>query len=114
MAPEMYEEGEYTDKVDVFSFGLILYEVVVGEPVFPPNLVLAKVMAKVLAGKRKPIPDFVLDWVRDIISKCWDMNPDLRPSFLEIECILRGHDFGIVGEVDNKRVKSIISTFTCI
>jgi len=32
MAPEMYDEGEYTAAVDVYSFGLIVYELLAGGP----------------------------------------------------------------------------------
>jgi hypothetical protein len=113
MAPEMYEEGAYTDKVDVFSFGLILYEIVVGEPAFPPDLRAAQVMTRVLTGERKPIPDFVPDWVHGLILKCWDNNPDLRPPFCEIEGMLRGQDFEIAAEVESEKVRSIVSTFPC-
>jgi serine/threonine protein kinase len=34
-APEMFNEGELTYKADVFSFGLVLYEILVGSAVFP-------------------------------------------------------------------------------
>ena len=38
MAPEMYDEGQYTKLVDVYSFALILYELLVKQPVFPKNV----------------------------------------------------------------------------
>jgi serine/threonine protein kinase len=34
MGPDMYEEADYRNKVDGFSFGLILYEIVTETPVF--------------------------------------------------------------------------------
>jgi serine/threonine protein kinase len=37
-APEIYGEDPYTQKVDVFSFSLVLYEILVGYPVFSPKL----------------------------------------------------------------------------
>jgi serine/threonine protein kinase len=37
-APEIYGEDPYTGKVDVFSFALVLYEILVGYPVFSPKL----------------------------------------------------------------------------
>jgi hypothetical protein len=65
----MHEEGEGTDEVAVFSFGLIMYEIVVGEPALYPELSTAQVMARVLAGKRKPIPESLPDWVHGFILK---------------------------------------------
>jgi serine/threonine protein kinase len=38
MAPELYDEDDYDEKVDIYSFALMLYEVVVGRPVFPRTL----------------------------------------------------------------------------
>jgi serine/threonine protein kinase len=35
MAPELYDAEDYSEKVDIYSFALMLYEVVVGRPVFP-------------------------------------------------------------------------------
>jgi serine/threonine protein kinase len=36
-APELYDEPPCSEKIDVFAFGLILYELVVGRPVFDPD-----------------------------------------------------------------------------
>jgi serine/threonine protein kinase len=36
-APEMYGDADYTAAVDVYSFALIVYEVLVGKSVFPPD-----------------------------------------------------------------------------
>jgi serine/threonine protein kinase len=38
MAPETYDECDYTPAVDVYSFALILYELVVGQPAFPATI----------------------------------------------------------------------------
>jgi hypothetical protein len=40
MAPEMYEAANSTAAVDVYSFSLIAYKVLVGEPVFPATATL--------------------------------------------------------------------------
>jgi len=56
MAPEMYQDDECTTAADVFSFGLILYEMLVGHPVFPPTLSPFAVMKKVMGGERAEIP----------------------------------------------------------
>jgi serine/threonine-protein kinase len=40
MAPELYEAADYTGSVDVYSFSLIAYKVLVGEPVFPATTTL--------------------------------------------------------------------------
>jgi serine/threonine protein kinase len=104
MAPEMYDSGEYTKKVDVFSFGLILYEIVSGEPVFPIRITLNRLMKQVIEGTRKPIPNFVPGWLGEIIAKCWQVDPTVRPAFSEIFDLLVDHDFVILNGVDKGRV----------
>lgn len=52
MAPEMYDEGQYTKLVDVYSFALILFELLVKQPVFPKNLQPLPLMRKVCDGTR--------------------------------------------------------------
>jgi serine/threonine protein kinase len=51
MAPEMYDECDYTPAVDVYSFTLILYEFVVGEPAFPPTTGWDVLLRKVIMGE---------------------------------------------------------------
>jgi serine/threonine protein kinase len=50
VAPECFE-NESCLKSEVFSFGMILYEVIVGEPVLPPELGRMHVVAKVFAHR---------------------------------------------------------------
>lgn len=35
MAPEVMRQEEFNEKADVYSFGLILYELISGEELFP-------------------------------------------------------------------------------
>jgi serine/threonine protein kinase len=49
-------DPEYTKAADIYSFALILYEIVVGQPVFPPAMGPDDVCRKLAAGKRRRIP----------------------------------------------------------
>jgi hypothetical protein len=46
----MYEDFDSTTTVDVFAFVLILYELLVGEMIFPPTLREAVIMRRVIEG----------------------------------------------------------------
>jgi serine/threonine protein kinase len=109
MAPEMYEGVQYDFKIDVFSFGLILYEMILCEPVFSPDLLPYQVMWKVLAPWRPEFPDWVDPFIRDLITSCWSLDPSARPSFEDILNTLESHDFVIVDGVDPSSVRSFIS-----
>jgi serine/threonine protein kinase len=105
MAPEMYEEGGYDYKVDVFSFGLVLYEMLTNEAVFGSNLSPHQIMHRAIKGKRPTVPDGLPRFVRDLIVSCWSADPSSRPSFSDIFDILRRYDYLITDEVDSSAVR---------
>jgi serine/threonine protein kinase len=93
MAPELYDAEDYNEKVDIYSFALMLYEVVVGRPVFPRTLTLASLKAKVSNGERAEIPGGLEDIVADVIQEGWSQDKNDRPSFADIYDKLRQNDF---------------------
>lgn len=107
MAPEMYNEGQYTNAVDVYSFSLILYELLVGRPVFPRNIQPLPLMRRVCEGNRPEIPENIHPVIRDIIQNCWDVEPHRRYSFYDIYEKLLDINFQIRPNVDSSRLKSL-------
>ncbi|KAJ3673386.1 hypothetical protein LUZ60_006760 [Juncus effusus] len=84
MAPEVFRHRRYDKKVDVFSFAMILYEMLEGEP--PLSNCEPYEAAKYVADGRRPsfrsknhIPD-----LKDLIEVCWSPDMNQRPSFIEI------------------------------
>ena len=85
MAPEVITNEHYTEKADVYSFGIILWEFWSKDP--PYKGIKAKDVAiKVKNNKnfRPTIPDDMPQDIAELIKCCWDYDPDKRPTFLEI------------------------------
>jgi serine/threonine protein kinase len=87
MAPEVLRGDEYTLKCDVYSAGVIMWELVHREEPLKGVNQYAVAIKVGMEGHRLPIdPSCSLIW-RRLMEACW-AEPDDRPSFAEIEKIL--------------------------
>ncbi|KAI4990577.1 hypothetical protein ZWY2020_038940 [Hordeum vulgare] len=96
MAPEVIRCEPYTEKCDVYSFGVMLNELVTGEhPYIDASYGPSKIALEVADGKLRPkLPDSDADSTTgalvDLICRAWDAEPSRRPSFAAITVALRG------------------------
>lgn len=78
MAPELLNEStHYSNKVDVYSFDVVLFFVLTGNM---PKISIAHQGN----GKKVDIPKSVNRISRSLINECWSADADDRPSFSEI------------------------------
>jgi hypothetical protein len=74
----------YTEKADVFSYSIILWEIASREPPYR-NITGAKVSEAVLNQELRPqIPKKTPEPFARLMKKCWDNDPLKRPTFREI------------------------------
>jgi len=92
-APEVLRHETYDEKSDVFSFGIVLWEMITGSIPFEGMDPIQAGIA-VATGKLRPeIPvDCNKDWAA-VIQKCWKENPAERPSFDQIMTTLKNISF---------------------
>ncbi|KAL9425256.1 hypothetical protein AB3S75_032237 [Citrus x aurantiifolia] len=89
MAPEVLRDEPSNEKSDIYSFGVILWELATLHQPWG-NLNPAQVVAAVgFKGKRLEIPRNVNPHVASIIEACWANEPWKRPSFSTIMELLR-------------------------
>jgi len=84
VAPEVFGGSPYTDKSDVFSFGVILWEILTCEvPWEGMNslVVLTQVFKK---SHRPELPATCSPILRSLIERCWSQDPQDRPKMKEI------------------------------
>jgi serine/threonine protein kinase len=105
LAPECYQHGRHLQASDVFSFGLILYELLAGRPAFPNGLTHNQVAFKIAVENERPdIPGFVLRSGRELITECWAKEPGHRPTFDEIVDRLVSVNFKLIRNVNSSKI----------
>ncbi|GLI69575.1 hypothetical protein VaNZ11_014233 [Volvox africanus] len=101
MAPEVYQGLPYNEKADVFSFGVVLYELFARSLLLVTHINTRKpglpaVMQKpgqyaeaVSQGYRPEWTSCIPAPVWDLITECWNQDPLARPTMAEAESRLR-------------------------
>ena len=84
LAPEILRNEEYTEKADVYSYGVVLWEIVSRKDFFGEIKNTSMIESKILKGERPPIPDNIPQIFKNVISGCWASESDDRPSFQQI------------------------------
>ncbi|KAK3563713.1 hypothetical protein QTP86_034442 [Hemibagrus guttatus] len=85
MAPEIFSGKDYTKKCDVWSFGILLTEIVTyGNDPYPDHDKAACIQA-IQKGYRMTRPADCPETLYDIMLLCWHSNPDERPTFTELQ-----------------------------
>lgn len=88
MAPEMIKHKSYGRKVDVYSFGLILWEMVAGTIPYEEMNPIQAAFAVVNKNLRPAIPGDCPPAMAALIEQCWSLQPDKRPEFWHIVKVL--------------------------
>eukprot|EP01102_Stenamoeba_stenopodia_P009690 TRINITY_DN2864_c0_g2_i1.p1 TRINITY_DN2864_c0_g2~~TRINITY_DN2864_c0_g2_i1.p1 ORF type:complete len:747 (+),score=247.11 TRINITY_DN2864_c0_g2_i1:95-2335(+) len=87
-APEIGDGEKYTEAADVFSYGVILYEIAARKLPFH-DVPAENVRALWKKGDRPSIPDDTPPDFEKLIKMCWDQRPRSRPSFQDVIQYLR-------------------------
>lgn len=96
LAPELINDAKnhtttFTNKVDVYTFGVILfYTLMRGE--YP----------KVVGNEafKSPNTKNINEFAKNLMLKCWSMNPDDRPGFREILSSIRENNFQLIDGIE--------------
>ncbi|KDP34046.1 hypothetical protein JCGZ_07617 [Jatropha curcas] len=105
MAPEVIRFEPYNEKCDVYSFGIILNELMAGNhPYIETDFSPSKIAMEVAEGNLRPaLPEDngEIGEVISLICLSWDQDPSVRPSFATITSTLKKIQRRIITESYN-------------
>jgi len=85
MAPEVATKKPYGFSADVYSFGIMFWEVVSLQEVFPTMTMSKHYKLVIVKGRRPPsLEDTLPPELNDMMEAAWDKNPSSRPTFESI------------------------------
>ena len=84
MAPEVFDAGVYDCASDIFSFGMVLWEMLTAQIPFGDDTNPLLVHQLIDSGERPFIPGGTHPEYAKLIRDCWETDPAKRPSLDEI------------------------------
>ncbi|NXA42101.1 ROS1 kinase, partial [Eudromia elegans] len=85
MAPESLMDGVFTNRSDVWAFGILVWETLtLGQQPYP-GFSNTEVLYHVQSGGRLESPNNCPDDLCDLMTRCWAQEPDNRPTFFYIQ-----------------------------
>ena len=79
LAPEIWDHVPYSYAADVYSLGVVLYELCSLHKPYEADTA-AELLIKVTKGERRPIPEFFSKDIRELIKQMMQKDPSLRPD----------------------------------
>ncbi|GJQ82318.1 hypothetical protein Trydic_g392 [Trypoxylus dichotomus] len=84
MAPEVIKHSTFSKASDVWSYGVLLWELLTGETPYKGIDTLAVAYGVAVNKLTLPIPSTCPQPWRDLMEACWESDPHRRPTFEEI------------------------------
>lgn len=102
-APEAANYSRFSIKSDVWSFGILLTELVTYGRLPYPGMTNAEVLSQVEHGYRMPMPPNCTPALYEIMLECWHKDPMRRPTFETLQWKLE--DFFTMDQSDYKEAQ---------
>ncbi|RHZ48730.1 hypothetical protein Glove_543g91 [Diversispora epigaea] len=105
MAPETLSRGEYTQASDIYSFGMVMLEVLTSYPPYYNISHDTNLVMDICKGLKPEIKCEIPQFLKEIMEKCWNIEPLNRPVAEELKSQLQkylSYDDKIRKQVNNQ------------
>ncbi|XP_010867222.1 macrophage-stimulating protein receptor [Esox lucius] len=85
MAIESLQTQKFTTKSDVWSFGVLMWELLTRGASPYPEVDPYDITHFLMRGRRLPQPQFCPDALYSVMLECWDPEPEFRPDFRTLD-----------------------------
>src|SRR5438874_6350511 len=98
LAPEVLSKKPYTKESDIYSFGMVMWEFTTGKKPFHDRPHNHCFILDILKGKKPQITNDTPEFYAKLMKRCWDHNPENRPTAEEIlDCFKEHSSFNSSG-----------------
>ncbi|XP_044732924.1 mitogen-activated protein kinase kinase kinase 13 isoform X2 [Chrysoperla carnea] len=109
MAPEIIRSEPYNDKVDIWSYGVVLWELLTCEIPYKDVDSSAIIWGVGSNSLNLPIPSSCPDGFRILVKQCWSAKPRNRPSFKHILMHLEIASLEVLSRSEDQYFKTQLS-----
>ena len=85
MAPESLIDCVFSSQSDVWSFGVVLWELFSLGQMPYPGMSLNQLVQGLKNGYRMDKPEYATNKISQIMTECWNVDPSQRPTFRQLE-----------------------------
>eukprot|EP01087_Luapelamoeba_hula_P002163 TRINITY_DN1188_c0_g1_i2.p1 TRINITY_DN1188_c0_g1~~TRINITY_DN1188_c0_g1_i2.p1 ORF type:complete len:457 (+),score=141.64 TRINITY_DN1188_c0_g1_i2:112-1371(+) len=89
MAPEVIASQSYTEKADIYSFGLVVWEALTRQVPYQGMQPMQIAYGVVHQNLRPPVPQQAHPGLARVMTACWHQDPLQRPTFQEVLNMLK-------------------------
>ncbi|PKC54891.1 kinase-like protein [Rhizophagus irregularis] len=108
IAPEIFKGAAFSKESDIYSFGMIMWELTTGCKPFANIEHNLELIYEIIDGKRPEITNDTPECFINLMKKCWDSDPLKRPTRYEIrDSFIKMYGNEILEQAEKKRLELI-------